>query len=191
MIGAEVLPGIVAKMRAAHPLIAIELALSNRNENLLLREADIAVRMVRPTQKNLVTRKIGEVPVQLYAHKTYVKRRGLPRTMAELASHDVIGYDAQSPMGLGGLGAQVTRDTFALRTDSDLAQIALLRAGAGIGGLQRQLAARERNLLPVLHGAIKLPLEMWLVVHEDLRTTRRVRLIYDALAAGLTDYVRR
>lgn len=189
VIGAEVLPGIVAKMRAAHPSIAIELALSNRNENLLLREADVAVRMVPPTQKNLVARKIGEVPVLFYAHKSYAKRRGLPRTLAELANHDLIGYDAQPPAGLGDLGSRVTRDMFSLRTDSDLAQIALLRAGAGIGGLQRQLAARERNLLPVLHGAIKLPLEMWLVMHEDLRTTRRVRLIYDALAAGLSEYV--
>jgi DNA-binding transcriptional LysR family regulator len=191
VIGAEVLPGIVAKMRATHPSIAIELALSNRNENLLLREADIAVRMVRPVQKNLVARKIGDVPVLFYAHRSYVKRRGVPRTLADLANHDLIGYDAQVPMGLGDIGSQLTRDTFALRTDSDVAQIALLRAGAGIGGLQRQLAARERNLVPVLHGTLKLPLEMWVVMHEDLRTTRRVRLIYDALAAGLTEYVRR
>ena len=191
VIGAEVLPRIVAKMRATHPSIAIELALSNRNENLLLREADIAVRMVRPAQKSLVARKIGDVPVLFYAHRSYVKRRGVPRTLADLADHDLIGYDAQVPMGLGDIGSRLTRDTFALRTDSDLAQIALLRAGAGIGGLQRQLAARERNLVPVLHGTLKLPLEMWVVMHEDLRTTRRVRLIYDALAAGLTEYVRR
>jgi DNA-binding transcriptional LysR family regulator len=191
VIGAEVLPGIVAKMRAMHPSIAIELALSNRNENLLLREADIAVRMVRPTQKNLVARKIGDVPVLFYAHRAYVKRRGLPRTLADLANHDLIGYDAQVPMGLGDIGSMLTRDTFALRTDSDVAQIALLRAGAGIGGLQRQLAARERNLVPVLHSTLKLPLEMWVAMHEDLRTTRRVRLIYDALVAGLAEYVRR
>jgi DNA-binding transcriptional LysR family regulator len=191
VVGTEVLPAIVAKMRAAHPSISIELALSNRNENLLLREADVAVRMVRPEQKNLLARKIGDVPVLFYAHKAYAKRRGLPRSLAELANHDLIGFDGEPPIGLGELGARVTRDSFALRTDSDQAQIALLRAGAGIGGMQRQLAARERNLLPVLHGTVKLPLEMWLVMHEDLRTTRRVRLIYDALTAGLTDYVRR
>lgn len=88
------------------------------------------------------------------------------------------------------LGVAVTRDSFSLRTDNDLAQLALLRAGAGIGGMQRQLAARERNLVPVLHNAIKLPLEMWLVMHEDLRTVRRVRLTYDALAEGLSAYVK-
>lgn len=192
VIGAEVLPAILARARARHQGIAFELVLSNRNENLLVREADIAVRMVRPAQQSLIARRIGDVPIQLYAHKSYAKRRGLPKTAAELSRHDVIGYDAQPLVidGLRGQGLDVTREAFALRTDSDLAQIALLRAGAGIGGLQRQLAQRDRTLLPVLHGAIRLPLEMWLVMHEDLRTTRRVRLIYDLLVEGLTAYVR-
>lgn len=192
VIGAEVLPAIIARLRAKHPSIAVELVLTNRTENLLQREADVAVRMVRPTQQNLVARKIGEVPALLYAHKAYVKRRGIPKTIADLARHDIIGYDAQPPIitGLNELGVAVTRETFSLRTDNDLAQLALLRAGAGIGGMQCQLAARERNLVPVLHGAIKLPLEMWLVMHEDLRTVRRVRLTYDALAEGLAAYVK-
>jgi DNA-binding transcriptional LysR family regulator len=192
VIGAEVLPAILAKLRAQHPAIALELALSNRNENLLHREADIAVRMVRPAQQNLIARKIGDVPIYLYAHKTYAKRRGMPKTLADLAGHDIIGYDAQPLVveGLRASGLDVTRENFALRSDSDLAQIALLRAGAGIGGLQRQLAACDRSLLPVLHGAIRLPLEMWLVMHEDLRTTRRVRLVYDRLADGLTAYAK-
>ncbi len=192
VIGAEVLPDIIAKLRAKHPSIAVELVLTNRTENLLQREADIAVRMVPPKQQNLVARKIGDVPALLYAHKAYVKRRGLPKTIADLGRHDIIGYDTQPPIitGLGELGVTVTRETFSLRTDNDLAQLALLRAGAGIGGMQRQLAARERDLVPVLHGAIKLPLEMWLVMHEDLRTVRRVRLAYDMLAEGLTAYVK-
>jgi DNA-binding transcriptional LysR family regulator len=192
VIGAEVLPAIIMNVRSRHPAIAIELALSNRNENLLQREADIAVRMVRPTQQSLIAHKIGDVPIQFYAHKSYARRRGLPKTLAELAGHDVIGYDAQ-PLAFAGIkdiGLDVSRERFALRTDSDLAQIALLRVGAGIGGLQRQLAARDRHLVPVLHGAIRLPLEMWLVMHEDLRTTRRVRLVYDLLADGLNAYVK-
>ena len=86
--------------------------------------------------------------------------------------------------------SMLRRENFVLRTDSDLAQIALLRAGAGIGGLQRQLAARDRDLVPVLHDAIRLPLEMWLVMHEDLRTTRRVRVLYDLLADELGAYVK-
>lgn len=192
VIGAEVLPLIFAQARARYPGIAIELALSNRSENLMQREADIAVRMVRPTQRNLVARRIGDVPIHLYAHKSYVKRRGVPKTVAALVEHDVIGYDTQSLVidGLSELGLAVTREAFALRSDNDLAQVALLRAGAGIGGLQKQLAARDPGLVPVLPQAIRIPLEMWLVMHEDLRTVRRIRLIYDLLAEGLTAYVK-
>ena len=192
VIGAEVLPAMIAAFRALHPAIAIELVLSNVNDDLLRREADIAVRMVRPAQQQLVARKIGEVPALLYAHRSYVKRRGVPKTLNELGAHDIIGYDAQTAVlnTLRSLGVSATRDAFAVRTDSDLAQLALLRAGAGIGGMQTQLAARERHLVPVLHGAIRIPIDMWLVMHEDLRTSRRVRLLFDFLARGLGDYVR-
>jgi len=192
VIGAEVLPAMIARFRRAHPAIAIELVLSNLNDDLLRREADIAVRMVRPAQQQLVARKIGDVPVQLYAHRNYAKRCGVPKTLDELGAHDVIGYDAQTAVlnTLNALGLSATREAFSVRTDSDLAQLALLRAGAGIGGMQKQLAARERHLVPVLHGAIRLPLEMWLVMHEDLRTSRRVRLLFDFLARALTEHVK-
>jgi DNA-binding transcriptional LysR family regulator len=191
VIGAEVLPAILARARARHGAIAFELALSNRNENLLVREADIAVRMVRPVQRNLIARKIGDVPIQLYAHRSYAKRRGLPKTPDDLRGHDIIGYDADSWAleGFARIGLPTARDLFALRTDNDLAQLALLRAGAGIGGMQKQLATREKGLLPVLHQTIRIPLDMWLVMHEDLRTSRRVRVIYDFLAEELRRYV--
>jgi DNA-binding transcriptional LysR family regulator len=192
VIGAEVLPAILARARAAHPGIAFELALSNRTENLMQREADIAVRMVRPTQQSLVARKIGEVPVMLYAHRSYVKRRGMPRSLADLARHDIIGYDTElrALEAFTAQGLPASRDVFALRTDNQIAQLALLRAGAGIGGMQRQLALREKELLPVLHGAVRIPLEMWLVMHEDLRASRRVRVAYDFLGEALTAYAR-
>jgi len=190
--GAEVLPAILARARALHPGIAFELALSNRTENLMQREADIAVRMVRPTQQSLVARKIGDVPVMLYAHRSYVKRRGMPRSLADLARHDVIGYDTElrALEAFTAQGVPASRDVFALRTDNQIAQLALLRAGAGIGGMQRQLALRDKDLVPVLHGSVRIPLEMWLVMHEDLRTSRRIRLIYDLLAAELTAYAK-
>jgi DNA-binding transcriptional LysR family regulator len=192
IVGAEVLPAILGAFRAAHPSIALELVLSNRTENLLTREADIAVRMIRPAQRNLVARKIGDVPIHLYAHKSYAKRRGLPKTLTDLSAHDVIGYDGETRAydAYAKEGVPVTRDLFALRTDSDLAQLALLRAGAGIGGMQKQLAAREKDVVPVLPGTVRIPLEMWLVTHEDLRTNRRIRLLYDWLAKGLGAYVR-
>jgi DNA-binding transcriptional LysR family regulator len=189
IIGAEVLPAIIAAFRRAHPSIEVELVLSNRNENLLQREADIAIRMVRPTQQQLMARKIGDVPVRLFAHKSYVRRRGLPTSLADVRNHDLIGYD-RIPAVFEGGGLDVLRSDFALRSDNDLAQLALLRAGAGIGGMQVQMGARDKAMIPVLHKHIDLPLEMWLVMHEDLRESRRVRRMYDALDAGLSAYVK-
>ena len=189
IIGAEVLPPVIAAFRRAHPKIEVELVLSNRNENLLQREADIAIRMVRPTQQQLVARKIGDVPVRLFAHRSYVKRRGVPNTMVELRSHDLIGYD-RVPAQFEGANVIVSAGDFCLRSDNDLAQLALLRAGAGIGGMQTQMGLRDKALVPVLHRQVVLPLEMWLVMHEDLRESRRVRLMHAFLDERLTAYVR-
>lgn len=189
IIGAEVLPPIIAAFRRAHPQVDVELVLSNRNEDLLQREADIAIRMVRPTQQQLLARKIGDVPVRLFAHKSYAKRRGVPGSLEELRQHDLIGYD-RVPAVFEGVGLAVMRSDFHLRSDNDLAQLALLRAGAGIGGMQAQMGARDKTMVPVLHKQVTLPLEMWLVMHEDLREVRRVRRMHDVLADGLSAYVK-
>jgi DNA-binding transcriptional LysR family regulator len=189
IIGAEVLPPIIAAFRRAHPKIEVELVLSNRNENLLQREADIAVRMVRPTQQQLIARRIGDVPVRLFAHKSYVKRRGTPASLAELRDHDLIGYD-RIPTVFEGAGLVFSPSDFCLRSDNDLAQLSLLRAGAGIGGMQTQMGFRDKSMVPVLHKQVVLRLEMWLVMHEDLREHRRVRLMHAFLDERLTDYVR-
>ena len=183
---------MLARFHEAHPKIEIELVVSNRVEDLLKREADIAVRMVRPEQAALVARHIGPVPIALYAHRAYLERRGMPQSVEELSRHSLIGYDA-NPWAVGFAAAQgwnISRAMFALRTDSDLAQIAALRAGFGICGCQDALAKRDPDLVPVMGDTIKLALDMWLVMHEDLRASRRVRLLFDHLARELTDYLR-
>lgn len=190
MIGVEVLPPILAGFREAHPAIVIELALSNLNQDLSRRDADIAVRMARPTQKALVARKLGRVGISLYAHKSYLARTGQPRSLAELQDHALIGFDAD-PWSLRYFrrsGLSVTPELFALKTDSEHAQLAALRAGFGIGGCQDGIARRNPDLVAVLPSLVHFELEMWLVMHEDLRATRRVRLLYDHLARALQAY---
>lgn len=189
MIGAEVLPRVLATFREAHPRIAVELVLSNRSEDLLRREADIAVRMVKPTQAALVSRKLGVLKVGLYAHPRYAKRHGIPRSLEELREHPIIGFDkAASVRGLvTPPGLTLTRELFSFRCDSDLGQYAALRAGFGIGGCQVALAKRER-LVPVLPELIQFELGMWLVMHKDLKAVRRVRLMFDHLAEQLRAY---
>jgi DNA-binding transcriptional LysR family regulator len=192
LMGAEVLPAMLARFHEVHPGIAIELVLSNRVEDILRREADIAVRMVRPEQAALLARHIGPVPISLYAHRSYVTRHGIPQTLEEFAAHTAIGFDS-SPWAIGFLAAQgvaVTRDFFNLRTDSDLAQLAALRAGYGIAGCQDALARRNPNLVPVMHNQVRLMLDLWLVMHEDLRSSRRVRLLYEHLIGELTAYLK-
>jgi DNA-binding transcriptional LysR family regulator len=192
VMGAEVLPTILAGFRREHPGIELELALSNRKEDLLRRDADIAVRMVRPTQNALVARRIGNVRLGLYAHKDYLAKFGMPKSIADIVAHRLIGFDRDdhSFRSVGPLPIAITRENFGFRCDSDLAQLAALRAGVGIGGCHANLAARTPELAPVLPKAIQFTLEVWLAMHEDLKSTLRVRLLFDHLAIGLAAYVR-
>jgi DNA-binding transcriptional LysR family regulator len=191
IIGAEVLPPLLARLQARHPGIQCELALSNRNEDLLRGDADIAVRMVRPTQGALVARRIGRIDIGLYAHGAYLKRHPAPERLDALAGHVLIGFDRDTAYSelLQQLQLPITRDAFGFRSDNHLAQLAALRAGAGIGACQIGIARRDRNLVPILHGQWIFPMETWLVMHRDLRASRRVRLAYDHLGAGLSEYV--
>lgn len=192
IMGCEVLPAILSDFRRRHPGIALELALTNRNEDLLLRDADIAVRMVRPTQKALLARRIGIARIGLYAHQDYVAAFGLPNSVADLGAHCLIGFDrdARSFASVGPVAQQISREQFGFRCDSDPAQLAALRAGLGIGGCQVNLAARMPELVPVLPKALKFELELWIAMHEDLKATRSARLLFDHLAIGLAGYLR-
>jgi DNA-binding transcriptional LysR family regulator len=190
MMGGEVLPSILADFHALHPNIAVELALSNRNEDLLRGDADIAVRMIRPTQGALVVKRIGRIDVGLYGHRRYLKARPMPRKLQDLAQHALIGYDRDqaSARMIQMMGPPLTRDMFTFRSDSDLAQLAALRAGFGIGASQLGVARRDKNLIPVLHDALMFSMEAWVAMHPDLRGNRRIRLTFDHLAAELARY---
>jgi len=193
VIGGEVLPAILTDLRRQHPGIVVELSLSDAAEDLLRKDADIAVRMLRPSQAALVARRVGAIGIGLYAQRRYLKAHGTPRTLADLSRHALIGFDRGTPAlramrGRVPGGEVYAREHFALRSDSPLAQLAALRAGYGIGACQRALARRERQLVPVLPEAFGLDLDTWLVMHEDLRANRRVRLVYDHLFEALKAY---
>lgn len=187
IVGVEVLPPILASFREANPEIDIEVALSNRNEDLTRREADIAVRMARPTQNTLVAKKIGSVGFGFYATADYYARHGTPTDFDELEEHTIIGFDSRPPMTPEELNIRrpVTRDMFALRTDNDVAQIAAMKAGFGIGVCQHGIA-RRAGLVQAMAGALPFRLEMWVCMHENLRTSPRMRLMFDHLVAGLS-----
>jgi DNA-binding transcriptional LysR family regulator len=194
VIGAEVLPPILARLQQDHPALVIELVLSNRLEDLLQRQADIAVRMIRPTQEALVARRIGDIELGLHAHRSYLERRGMPPALDALRDHSLIGFDRGSAFTRSFVRSSVPdadpflRASFSLRTDSDLAQLAAIRAGCGIGVCQVALARRSADLVRVLPRAFSLKLDTWLVMHEDLRSSPRCNTAFSALSTGLKRY---
>jgi len=187
VIGVEVLPPIVAHLRDRHPDLVVELVLTNRVQDLLRREADIAVRMLRPRQELLVARRIGRIGVGLHAHQRYLAQHGTPRNLTELAKHSLIGFDQTTAFirAAGKAFASWRREAFAMRTDSDLAQLALIRSGAGIGACQAAIARRDAALVRILPKQFSLSLQTWITMHEDLRNSPRCRVTFDALVEGL------
>jgi DNA-binding transcriptional LysR family regulator len=191
IIGVEVLPAIVARLHEEYRELKVELVLTNRVQDLLRREADVAVRTTQPRQENLVARRIGQVEIGLYATRQYLERHGTPRNTADLTRHTVIGFDQESEFirRVRKSLPAFSRDTFSLRTDNDLAQLALLRAGAGIGGCQVPIARRDASLVRLLPRQISLPLEIWITMHEDLRMRPVCRVAFEALVEGLSQHV--
>jgi DNA-binding transcriptional LysR family regulator len=192
VVAVEVIPPILASLQDRHPALRIELSASNAVEDLLHREADVAVRMAEPSQSALVVRRIGDIPVGLFAHRRYVARHGAPKVPAELAEHRIIGFDRKTAY----IRAMTKRYplfgnlTFTLRTDSNLAQLAAIRAGAGIGICQSALAADDPDLVRILPRAFDATLETFVAMHENLRASPRCRAVFDALVTGLTSYLK-
>ncbi len=189
-VGGEVLPEILTRFREAHPSIAIELILSDVTQDLLRRDADIAVRMVQPKQDALVAKKIGTTALGLFAHRDYLERHGTPHTLDDVAHHAIIGYDKEGAFerGLKAMGLPLARDLFALRVDSDWARVNALRAGFGIGVCQVGVARRNPHLVHLLPKAFHFELGLWLAMHKDLRSVRRMRLLFDHLSEHLAVY---
>lgn len=183
------LPPILARLRREEPRIQVEVVASDATQNLLRRDADLAVRMVAPTQNALIARRIGVSPIGLFATRGYFDRRGRVRAPADLAGHDLIGFDRSDLLirGLAARGVALGREDFALRTDDPMLGWHLLLAGAGIGAAQAVLARRHPELQPVDWDLPLGSLEMWLVMSEEVRASARIRRVAEALAEGLRE----
>ncbi len=186
-VACALLPSVLVQMRLVLPDIQVEILASDEVSNLLRREADIAVRMVRPNQSSLVAKRIGEMTLGTYAHSDYLRRRGVPKLPQDLLTHDVVGRDKDDSIirGFAAFGYAVKKENFALRTDDIMTYWGAVQAGLGIGFVADFLARSDKLVRPVLP-MLKIPsLPVWLTVHREIRTDRRIRAAYDFLAVAL------
>jgi DNA-binding transcriptional LysR family regulator len=181
------LPPILAALHEASPRIQIELVASNDVKDLLSREADIAVRMVRPSQSAIVARKLADIPVGACAHERYLASRGTPRTWDDLAGHTLIGYDRDDTIlrGFARVGIKLARERFAFRTDDQIAYGRLVAAGAGVGFVALYNTAHWPGVRQILPSIAVAPLPCWLAVRREVRASRVVRRVYDHLADAI------
>lgn len=191
IMGTEVVPLMLKKFHQLHPNIKVELSISNKMDNLLKRDADLAIRMTDPDQEALIAKKIGISTVGLFAHRSYTKKYGIPKSIGELNSHKIIGPDTDLLFikALKGLGLDISREEIFFRTDNQIAQLKLLRNGLGICAMQAVLAKKEPNLIPILNKAISFPMPLWLVMHENLKSDRKVRALFTYLSKELKSYI--
>jgi DNA-binding transcriptional LysR family regulator len=186
-VASYLLPPLLARFRKREAGISIDVMASNTVSNLLRREADIAVRMVRPAQSSLVARRVGEVRIGAYARKDYLRRRGLPNNPGDMMRHDLIGLDRDDSIirSFATFGHRIERDSFMFRSDDHLVLWQALCAGFGIGFAATWLADREPSLERVLPDLPMPRLPVWLTVHREIRSSVRIRALYDFLAEGI------
>lgn len=188
-----ILPEFVASFRREHPEIEIEISASDAQDNLLFREADIALRTYESTQLDIVTKRLGGFRLCAAAAHSYLHARGTPQTVEDLGAHDFVGYDRNDLIlrVSNELGWPLTRSDFSTRCDNQAIYYELVRQGAGIGFVQHHIAIRD-DLVHVIDLDLVLPtLPVWLAAHDALLRVKRVRLVWQALEKAISSMTAR
>lgn len=184
---AHVLPPILARLRIAAPRLEIELVAANDIRDILRREADIAIRNLRPTEPDLIARKLREATAHFYAAQSYLDRRGRPATPADLARHDVIhfGDPARFIEHLRALGITLSPENLCLGSQNGLVAWAMAQQGLGIAAMADEVAAHTPEMERLLPEMPPITFPVWLVTHRELHGAARIRLVFDLLAEAL------
>jgi DNA-binding transcriptional LysR family regulator len=184
---AFLLPPILAKLRRLQPAISVEIVTSSRPSDLRRREADIAIRNFRPSEPDLVAKKIRDVPARLYATPAYLETLGNPRLPYDLRHADFISIDGSGMFlkGLNAMGLNLTERNFPILTGNYLVMWELVKHGLGIGILDGTIGDSEPAVRRALPDLDPLVFPIWLVSHRELTTSRRVRAVFDLLAEEL------
>lgn len=184
---AFLLPPILARLRGQHPGIRLEIVASNAISDLRRREADIAIRNARPTDPELIARKIRDDAARLYAAPAYLDRIGPVGGPGDLSEADFMGFDEGSALreALNAQGLTLTRDNFAVLSGSHLVQWQCVRQGLGIGVMPSVIGDADPAVRRVLPDMPPIVFPVWLTAHRELHTSRRIRLVFDLLAEEL------
>jgi len=186
-VAAYLLPPLMRRLRAQEPGIAIEVISTNAMSDLLRREADIAIRHVKPEQPDLITRHVREASASFYASKEWVQVYGHPRTAEEAADLPFVGSDrtGQYLSYLQQHGLPLSEKNFSCYADHSMANWSLVRQGMGIGAMMDEIALDTPDTVRVLDDVPEVRFPIWLVSHRELRTSRRIQVVFEALAQGL------
>ncbi|MGH1461121.1 MAG: LysR family transcriptional regulator [Neptuniibacter sp.] len=188
LVTIHAMPLLVQKLRRLHPDITVELIASNTKSDLKRREADIAIRALEPADPDLIARKIGDVTGHLYASEQYLEQIGIPLSPEDLINADFICDKSEMFMDImAGCDIKLTQRNFPVSTESVITQWELVKRGLGIALLPDQLAEPEPLFHKVLPDLQPFKGPLWLVVHKELRTSRRVRVVFDFLMEELVD----
>ena len=181
------LPPILAKLRVLHPGIEIEIVTSSKSSDLRRREADIAIRNFRPTEPDLVAKKVRDIPARLYAAPSYIEKLGPPKLPYDLRRADFISIDSTGVFlkGLNALGLGLTERNFPILTENYLVMWELVKAGLGIGVQDGYIGDAEPSVRRVLPDLEPIMFAIWLVAHREVNTSRRIRTVFDLLAREL------
>lgn len=192
VVGLHLLPGWLAGFQERQPRITVDAVLDDSEVDLLTREAEIAIRMFRPGQLDLMAMRCGQARTGFFASRDYLAAHGTPTTIAELREHRFIGYDRITVILeiSAAMGAPLTREDFVVRSDSVSMQVAACRAGLGIASFTTLVGRRLPELVELMPRAIPYHQEVWLVAHPDLQRNPRVRAAWDDLGEWLSGLVR-
>lgn len=184
---AFVLPPIIEKLRSEFPGILVEVVASNVQTDLRRREADIAIRNGASSQPDLITKKIRDDEAYFYAANSYLAKIGNPQSFSELKNADFLGFATTDILidGLNALGFKVGRHNFPVVCDNHVVQWQLVKQGVGIGVITSDIGDVEPLVRRVLPNIDPIVVPMWLVTHRELKTSKRVRTVFDFLAAEL------
>lgn len=183
-IVAYLLPPAIEAVRLAHPAIELDIVATLATSDLRRREADIAVRNFRPTEPDFIARKLPERQGWMYATPGYLERVGPVETVADLSRVDFFGFDSREQMvkDMRRFGIDLEPRNFSMTVPNHLAQWELTKAGLGVCFMMEEVGDREPAVVRVLPGlSFEFPIPMWLVSHREVRTSRRLRAVFDAL----------